>query len=191
MTTQTLVLDKAYRPHRITPWRDAVTSMLNGKVEVISEYDEELVTLDRKTLDGFPEFKTSLRHIIGTMADSITIKVPAVVVNRSALVKITSGAKYGKRNIYIRDSYTCQYCNAKPGRLNLNLDHVLPRTQGGKTTWENIVTSCRPCNSDKGGRTPEQAGMKLRRQPSRPNGLPIAGPYIEASRAPTEWVPFL
>lgn len=75
---------------------------------------------------------------------------------------------YNRRTIYRRDSHSCQYCGKKKSTAELSLDHVVPRCQGGLTNWENIVVACTECNSRKAGRTPEEAGMKLRRQPYKP-----------------------
>jgi hypothetical protein len=189
--TQTLVLCNSYRPHKVVDWKTAVTSMLNGKVEVISEYDEILAVLSRKSLSSFPELERSLRQVIGTSAESLTIRVPAVVVNTRPVRAARGGVKYGKRNIYIRDKFTCQYCNTKYTRSDLNLDHVIPKSRDGKTTWTNIVTACIECNSMKRDRTPDEAGMKLLRPPRRPVSLPSFGPLIDAQSAPVEWQPFL
>jgi 5-methylcytosine-specific restriction endonuclease McrA len=76
-----------------------------------------------------------------------------------------------RRSVLLRDGYTCQYCGAQPGHHLLTLDHVIPRTQGGRTSWENLVTACRSCNHTKGGRTPQAAHMTLRSTPSQPNWL--------------------
>jgi hypothetical protein len=73
----------------------------------------------------------------------------------------------------------------------LNYDHVIPRKQGGETTWLNIATACYPCNEKKAGRTPEQAGMKLLRKPARPHALPLHAVFIEARKIPPVWEPYL
>jgi hypothetical protein len=73
----------------------------------------------------------------------------------------------------------------------LNYDHVVPRKQGGQTTWTNIVTACYPCNENKAGRTPEQAGMKLLRKPAKPNSLPLHAVYLDSSNVPSVWEPYL
>lgn len=70
-----------------------------------------------------------------------------------------------RRNLLIRDRYTCQYCSAKLAPAKLTLDHVMPRSRGGQATWSNLVTACRPCNNVKADKTPEEAGMKLLIQP--------------------------
>jgi 5-methylcytosine-specific restriction endonuclease McrA len=75
---------------------------------------------------------------------------------------------YNRRTIYRRDNNTCQYCGRRKGSEELSVDHVVPRCQGGLTTWENIVVACTECNARKAGRTPDQAGMKLLSNPVRP-----------------------
>lgn len=87
--------------------------------------------------------------------------------------------------------HNCQYCGERFTMRDLNYDHVVPRKQGGVTTWENIATCCYPCNERKAGRTPEQAGMKLLRKPARPHALPLHAVFIEAGRIPPVWEPYL
>ena len=97
--------------------------------------------------------------------------------------------RYSRTNIFARDKYTCQYCGVQPHRSRLNLDHVVPRSLGGKTTWENVVCSCVDCNRRKGGRTPQQARLRLRRRPSRPRWTPLVN--LAITQAHEEWRPFL
>jgi 5-methylcytosine-specific restriction endonuclease McrA len=78
-----------------------------------------------------------------------------------------------RRTVLARDLHTCQYCGEQPGRTELTLDHVTPRSRGGATTWENVVTACGPCNRRKGNRTPEEAGLKLRSAPGRPRFVAV------------------
>jgi 5-methylcytosine-specific restriction endonuclease McrA len=87
--------------------------------------------------------------------------------------------------------HNCQYCGKKAPMKDLNYDHVIPRIQGGKTVWENIVTSCYPCNDRKAGRTPEQAKMKLLKQPVRPATLPMTQPLLNLKNVPDLWLPYL
>ncbi len=81
--------------------------------------------------------------------------------------------KFNRRNIYARDSSRCQYCGKKFATSELSLDHVIPRSQNGRTTWENIVCCCVKCNVKKGGRTPEQAHMHLIAKPHKPKRSPV------------------
>jgi 5-methylcytosine-specific restriction endonuclease McrA len=83
-----------------------------------------------------------------------------------------STVRFNRKTLFARDSHRCQYCGQSRPMSQLSLDHVMPRSQGGKTTWENVVCSCVGCNSKKGGRTPTQAGMKLLSDPVRPSANP-------------------
>lgn len=98
--------------------------------------------------------------------------------------------RLNRRNIFLRDGYSCQYCNKRFSTRDLNLDHVMPRSRGGPTTWENVVCSCRVCNLQKGGRTPAEASMRLARKPSRPRWSPVLA-LAFSPRRPKEWEPFL
>ena len=98
--------------------------------------------------------------------------------------------RFSRLNVYLRDRNTCQYCGGAYRRSDLNLDHVVPRSLGGTSTWENVVCSCLACNRRKGGRSPEDAGMKLLRRPFRPNWTPFVLESMSLRR-PREWLPFL
>jgi 5-methylcytosine-specific restriction endonuclease McrA len=98
--------------------------------------------------------------------------------------------RFSRANIYARDAFTCQYCGQAQPTEDLTFDHVLPRSAGGKTTWENIVTCCVPCNHGKANRTPQQAGMHLRRRPAKPRWLPSVTVNIDRRHVPEEWRPY-
>ena len=90
-----------------------------------------------------------------------------------------------RRTVLARDQYTCQYCGTQPGRAQLTLDHVVPRSRGGETCWENVVAACGPCNRHKGGRTPEEAQMPVLKSPRRPRYLALT--LLEGSGAHETW----
>jgi 5-methylcytosine-specific restriction endonuclease McrA len=97
-----------------------------------------------------------------------------------------------RRNVFYRDAYQCQYCHRQFPARELTCDHVVPRSQGGMTSWDNLVTACGPCNRRKGGRTPEEARMRLRRWPRRPESLPIEYALnLGGSPPPDAWRDFL
>jgi 5-methylcytosine-specific restriction endonuclease McrA len=101
------------------------------------------------------------------------LRVPEVVT-LSEYDRLPSAAvTFSRRNIFKRDRFTCQYCGAQPGSEELTLDHVIPRSQGGESRWDNCVLACLACNKRKADRTPEQAGMRLRHKPVRPNWNPL------------------
>jgi 5-methylcytosine-specific restriction endonuclease McrA len=164
MSSNVLVLDMGYQPHRIVSWQRAVTMLFRNVAEIVEEYDEELRSV------------------------TFVMKVPAVI---RLLKKVgrKRAVKFSRMNVLLRDKWQCQYCGEKLPTRKLNYDHVIPRKLGGKTTWENIVASCFPCNDKKGGRTPEQAHMQLLRKPAKPKSLPVVAFHIDASETiPEAWV---
>jgi 5-methylcytosine-specific restriction endonuclease McrA len=101
------------------------------------------------------------------------MRVPEVVcLSRYERLPATAVA-FSRRNVAKRDHNTCQYCGAQPGWERITVDHVVPRSQGGSSNWTNCVAACVPCNATKADRTPEQAGMRLRRRPTRPDWRPL------------------
>ena len=90
--------------------------------------------------------------------------------------------------MFKRDHYTCQYCGVQPGTEELSIDHVVPRSQGGMSSWENCVLACVACNKRKADRTPEQAGMRLRKRPVRPTWKPL---YADHRARIASWAKFI
>ena len=103
---------------------------------------------------------------------SFKIRVPKVIVLLFYDRFPKKEVKFTRQNVFERDRSTCQYCGRSFDRKELNLDHVVPRDRGGRMAWENIVCSCIDCNTRKGNRTPEEAGMRLVRRPRRPKWRP-------------------
>jgi 5-methylcytosine-specific restriction endonuclease McrA len=164
---QTLVLDQGHAPVAVVPWQRAVQLLFLNKVEVVEEYDHDI----RST--------------------SLVIKIPAVVRLLKLFRRHHKPVKFSRVNIYGRDGYRCQYCGARKPLGELTYDHVVPRSQGGKTTWANIATACADCNSKKGGRTPAQAKMKLRKQPIQPKGVPAMVIEVSRTSVPDAWRDYL
>ncbi len=168
---QTLLLNASYEPLRIVPWQKAITLWCQRKVEVIREYDREI-------------------HAV-----SFTIRLPSVIrLLRYVRVKRRLDyVPFSRANIYARDEYSCQYCGDPYPMSELTFDHVVPVAQGGRKDWENIVTCCISCNRRKGGRTPEEAGMRLIRLPKRPASTPVSAIRITIGlrNAPDSWRDYL
>ncbi len=156
---QTLVLDQTYAPVEVIGWQRAIQLWFLGKCEILEEYDQEL-------------------H-----STFFVIKMPSVVRLLRRFRRQSKSVKFSRLNIYGRDDYTCQYCGKRRLFSGLTYDHVTPRAQGGKTTWSNIVTACAACNTQKGGRTPSQARMRLLRTPAQPKDTPA----IVITRIPDAW----
>jgi 5-methylcytosine-specific restriction endonuclease McrA len=142
-------LDRSYQPVGKISWQRAVTLFFQGKVEVVEEYEDREVR-----------------------AVTFAIKMPSVVRFLRMLRSRRKAIKFSRENVYTRDQGRCQYCSNKVPRHEATYDHVVPRAQGGRTNWENIVIACIPCNQHKGGRRPEQAKMKLLSVPVKPKKLP-------------------
>jgi 5-methylcytosine-specific restriction endonuclease McrA len=167
MSSQTLVLTPWMSPHRVTGWFDAVCLVYTGKARLLEEYEETV------------------------SSPSVTLNIPAVVQLQRAVGHHKKAVKFSRINVFTRDHFCCQYCGTKKGMRELNYDHVIPRDQGGKTVWENIVAACYPCNGSKANKTPEQAKMKLLKHPVRPKTLPMSQPVFLSDETPAEWRPYL
>lgn len=177
-----LVLNRVYQPIHITTARRALC-LLYGGIARAMDRQYQLYTFDSWSSLSAELHDDVLRTV------SRIIRIPRVIV-LYAFDKIPHArVRFSRANIYTRDQNTCQYCGKKPSTRELNLDHVVPRSQGGRTSWENIVCSCIRCNLAKGGRTPEAAGMVLRKRPTRPRWFQVLRPM---SKVPFEdWRPFL
>ena len=140
--------------------------VLEDVCEVLEEYDEEI-------------------HV------ALSFKMPAVVRLLGKIRGKKQAVKFSRVNVATRDAFVCQYCNTKHTLSKLTYDHVLPRSRGGRTTWENIVMACYPCNERKADRTPEQAGMKLRKQPVKPAYLPVVTMRFSLTNIPDAWASYV
>ena len=165
--TIVLFLDADWQPLRVEHWTRAITDLFRGKVEVI-EYsrDRMIRTVSRE----WP--------------------MPAVVRVLRRFRRDRQAIRFSRVNIYARDAFTCQYCGQRLDTEDLTFDHVVPRSAGGKTTWENIVTCCVPCNHAKANRTPVEARMRLYRRPTKPRYLPVVTVLQDRRQVPDEWRPY-
>jgi 5-methylcytosine-specific restriction endonuclease McrA len=157
-------LNATYEPINVCTVRRAVVLLLKEKAEIIEHADWELHSASR------------------TLARPVVIRLVTYV----RIPRNTHRRKITRRAVFARDDWTCQYCGA---RSNLTVDHVIPRSKGGLSSWENIVASCAPCNRRKGDALPRQAGMRLLRQPRTPSAhvfIQVASPTI-----PTAWLQYL
>jgi 5-methylcytosine-specific restriction endonuclease McrA len=156
-----LVLNRHFQPIHVTNAKRAFSLLYLGVARVI---DHEFRSFD---FESWAALSADVGDDVVHTIDR-AIRVPRVIIlqlyDRIPKTKV----RFSRHNIYMRDGNTCQYCGQELPRTDLNLDHVVPRAQGGRTTWENVSTACAPCNLRKGGRTPKQAGMTLAEQPMRP-----------------------
>jgi len=144
---RTLVLNASYEPIQMVDWKEAVCMIMKEKADVVSTYADKMIRSAREAFE---------------MPKIIRLRKYVNVAKKAALLR------YSRRNILIRDNHECQYCGKKCEGKDATLDHVLPSSRGGKSTWTNIVLACTKCNNKKDDRTPREAGMKLSKEPVKP-----------------------
>ena len=182
LNSSVLVLNRYYQPVHVTSVKRAFSLLYQGIAKAIDQQYRLYEFADWAALSA------ANHDSIGTIGRRI--RIPRVVVLMAYEYLPRGRVRFSRLNIYARDHDTCQYCGRQLPRSDLNLDHVVPRAQGGKTTWENVVCSCIACNLRKGGRTPDQAGLRLLKKPVRPRWTPLTR---GAAKRITyrEWLPFL
>lgn len=159
----TLLLDLGYQPLQVIPWQRAFVMDLVGKVETLDTHAWQVRTVDRH------------------------YAVPAVVRLLRSIRHRPPFVRFCRENVYLRDGYRCQYCSEAFPTRELTLDHVVPRCEGGPTSWTNVVTACGPCNRRKGRDLPEQAGMPLLTVPTRPRWLVPKVISMRGTQVPDTW----
>lgn len=163
MDKRVLVLNMDHSPVAVVPVQKAIVLTLLEKATVLSAYE-------------FLQIRTISQNFA----------YPAVIrLNQYKNIPYR-GVLLNRTNLFRRDNGECQYCGSK---RHLTIDHVLPRSKGGKTSWTNLVTACNRCNVNKGDKTPEEAGMPLKTNPFRPTLTYFLADYAERHAA--EWLPFL
>lgn len=163
-----LIVNAGYEPIKVVSWRKAIILWLQEKVDVL-EFHSETVSSPSKTF-----------------------MLPSVIRLKSYMRPYFNfHIRLSRQNIFIRDRQTCQYCHTHFSEKRLTIDHVLPLSKGGKHEWTNVVAACSKCNNVKGSRTPEQANMKLLKQPAKPKWLPEAELEVNPERMPSAWQPYL
>ena len=163
VTAPVLVLNLNYVPINVCTVRRAVVLVVKGKAELLENHRNQIRTVDRRM-------------------DAPSIIRLSYLVKRPFLPR-----KMSKKEIFLRDRYTCQYCSKKA--QDLTLDHVVPRRQHGPHTWENVVTACTRCNLRKAGRTPAEAKMRLATVPRAPDPNPYL--ILQNRVILEEWQPYL
>lgn len=178
-----LVLNRFYLPIHVTSLRRAYSLLYQGIARAVNE---QYQTFDFESWSGLGiRVEDDATGIVGGL-----IRVPRVILLGAFDRVPRRHVRFSRINIYARDSNTCQYCGQNMTRSRLNLDHVLPRSQGGRSTWENVVCCCQHCNRQKGGRTPRQAKMRLIRKPARPRWSPVLS-VLGGREGHSQWRPFL
>jgi 5-methylcytosine-specific restriction endonuclease McrA len=178
-----LVLNKSYQPVRITDAKQGFSMLYLGRACAL---DKRYEPYDFDEWAARPPEEHD--EAIGTPRGSICVPRVLLLLDYNRVPR--APLRLSRRHVYMRDEYTCQYCGGRPGVKELNLDHVIPRSRGGRSTWENLVTSCRTCNLRKGWAMPDECGMRLVKRPVRPSWS-MALQLAAQRRRFAEWEPFL
>jgi 5-methylcytosine-specific restriction endonuclease McrA len=160
-----LVLNATFEPINVCTVRRAAVLLLKEKAEIVEHASWEL------------------------RSESLSLPRP-VVIRLVTYVKVprdTHRRKITRRAVFARDRWTCQYCGTV--RTTLTVDHVIPRSKGGGSSWDNVVTCCAPCNRRKGDRLPRQAGMRPKRKPKAPS--PAIFVHVAEPKIPPVWEQYL
>ncbi|REK32138.1 MAG: HNH endonuclease [Planctomycetota bacterium] len=167
----TLVLNRNWQPVGVATVARSLVKVWNETARIVDPADYQQYDWSDWALlqpeDGDPFIRTQ----------RLRLRVPEVITLTNYDRLPTNSVTFSRRNVFKRDRFTCQYCHQQPGSEELTIDHVIPRSQGGASTWENCVLACIECNARKADRTPEQARMPLRHQPTRPVWRPLYGSH--------------
>ncbi len=171
-----LVLNKTFAAVHVISVRRAFCLLCKELAEVVSMEEGQFATYDFASWSELSAFRAANFR----QEDDDWVRTPTSEILSPRVIRLLSydkmpkqTVKFNRRNIFARDHNQCQYCGKRFPTTELSLDHVIPRSQGGGTTWDNIVCACVDCNVRKGGRTPRQANMTLIRKPEKPKRSPL------------------
>jgi 5-methylcytosine-specific restriction endonuclease McrA len=171
-----LVLNKTFLAIHVISVRRAFCLLCKDLAEVVSMEDGQFATYDFVSWAELSAFRAANFR----QEEDDWVRTPTSEILSPRVIRLLSydkmpkqTVKFNRRNIFARDHNQCQYCGKRFPTTELSLDHVIPRSQGGGTTWDNIVCACVDCNVRKGGRTPRQANMTLIRKPEKPKRSPL------------------
>ncbi len=166
-STKVLILNQTFEPLQVCSARRAVVLLFTGKAERVEDTARAI-------------------H-----SPSTILLLPSVIrLHRFVRRPEQPSIAFNKKNILKRDAYTCQYCGHNSGE-KMTIDHIIPKSQGGRTVWENVVSACRACNLKKGNKLLEQAGMRLLRRPAKPVSAFYLGVLAHASPRYDSWRKYL
>lgn len=182
----TLVLNKRWAPIQLATVQDAITLVAKGHAKII-----EPGTFAVHDLDSWNDVSRAQVKFGDAMIRSCRLAlVPPEVIMLTLYEGVGQRSViFNRKNVFKRDKYTCQYCGKQPGPEELTIDHVVPRSKGGTSTWENSVLACVECNKVKADRSLAESGMKLRKIPKKPSWKQLT--HIDPSVRKESWNAFL
>jgi 5-methylcytosine-specific restriction endonuclease McrA len=177
-----LVLNRNWQPVNVAPVARALVLLFNESARVVDPADYQTYTWEEWSKLRPREDERSIQAV------RYKLRVPEVIALTGYDRLPSAAVSFSRRNIFKRDHYACQYCGVQPGSEELTIDHVVPRAQGGESRWDNCVLACLACNKRKADRTPQQARMRLRKQPLQPAWNPL---YAAHEQRIESWSKFL
>ena len=187
-----LVLNRLFMAVRVIPARHAFVMLFKRVAEVVSVEDETYATYDFSSWTEVSQYRRQFQPEAHEWVRTVRfeIAVPRVIrlLTYDRLPK--TRVRLNRRNLFARDASRCQYCGRKFRSSELSIDHVVPRSRGGRTMWTNVVCACMTCNVRKGGRTPDEAGMHLVQKPVQPRFSPVITLHASSERY-RSWKQFL
>jgi 5-methylcytosine-specific restriction endonuclease McrA len=174
LNQQVLVLNKHWVAVHICTVRRALTLLFQELARVVTE---DMQTYDFESWRELSEYADS--HYPRIHTPNFEMLLPRVIVLSRYQKCPPRNVKFNRRNIFIRDRHTCQYCGVKPPEDDLTIDHIIPRSRGGRTVWENVVLACTACNTQKGSRLPVECGMHPLRPPKKPSWVAVLNVHLD------------
>jgi len=178
----TLVLNRSWQPVHVANVARALVMLWNETARVVDPSDYQTYDWHDWSKLGVADGEPFVQAV------RFRLRVPEVVTLVHFDRMPNSTVTFSRRNIFKRDRYTCQYCGKQPGGDELTIDHVVPRSQGGESRWDNCVLACLACNGRKANRTPQQAKMRLRTRPTQPRWNPL---YATHNVSIASWAKFV
>ena len=178
----TLILNRNWQPVNVATVARALVLVWNEAARVANPDDFQLYTWQDWSRIAPRDGDAFIQAV------RLRLRVPEVIVLAEYDRLPSAAVSFSRRNVFKRDLWSCQYCGVRPGGEELTIDHVVPRSHGGASTWDNCVLSCVDCNKRKADRTPQQAGMKLRKAPVRPAWKPL---YARHAMRIESWSKFI
>jgi 5-methylcytosine-specific restriction endonuclease McrA len=187
---RTLVLNRVWQAVNIVGVKRAFALLFQDHARVVYSDTDQFQVLNREEWILFSQEQPPREREAVLKTVRFNIRIPRILLLTEFDRLPVKELKFNRQSIFERDDFTCQYCGRTFSTKGLNLDHVIPRHRGGQTSWENIVTSCLPCNTRKANRLPHEAGMRLVRMPYRPKARPFVT-LSEGGEIHESWQSFL
>jgi len=180
LNSSVLVLNRFFMAIHLVNVRRAFALLYRENAEVVDCEDGRFANYDFQTWCELSEYRSFEMAEYGRWTDGDWVRCVSFAIQAPLIIRLKTfekvprpTMKYSRRHLFARDGHQCQYCGEAKPSSQLSVDHVMPRSRGGATTWENVVCSCITCNTKKGGRTPKEARMKLIRSPAKPKHNPL------------------